>query len=35
MRLHAWGESIKRSAGVAADTPEFDAVFGRIAEERW
>lgn len=29
-----WGEGIKRSAGVAADMPEFDDVFARIERER-
>lgn len=29
-----WGEGIKRSAGVAADIPEFDAVFEQIAQDR-
>ena len=29
-----WGEGIKRSAGVAADIPEFDEVFEQIHQER-
>lgn len=29
-----WGEGLKRAAGVAADIPEFDAVFEQIAQER-
>ncbi len=29
-----WGEGIKRSAGVAADEPEFDEVFQQIARDR-
>ena len=29
-----WGEGIKRSAGVAADDPEFDEVFEQIARDR-
>ncbi len=31
---HQWGEGIRRSAGVAADEPEFDAVFRQIEQER-
>ncbi len=29
-----WGEGIKRSAGIAADDPEFDEVFEQIAQDR-
>jgi hypothetical protein len=29
-----WGEGIKRSAGAAADIPEFAAVFEQIARDR-
>jgi hypothetical protein len=29
-----WGEGLKRSAGAAADIPEFDEVFAQIAQER-
>jgi hypothetical protein len=29
-----WGEGINRSAGAAADEPEFDAVFEQIARVR-
>lgn len=29
-----WGEGIKRSAGIAADEPEFDEVFKQIAQDR-
>jgi len=29
-----WGEGIKRSAGVAADDPDFDEVFEQIARDR-
>ena len=30
----AWGEGIRRSAGAAANIPEFDDVFARIEQER-
>jgi len=30
----AWGEGIKRSAGIAADEPDFDEVFEQIARDR-
>ena len=30
----AWGDGLKRSAGAAADIPEFDAVFEQIAQDR-
>ncbi len=29
-----WGEGIKRSAGVAANIPEFDQAFEQIARDR-
>lgn len=29
-----WGEGIKRSAGAAATTADFDAIFEQIQEER-
>lgn len=29
-----WGEGIRRSAGAAADIPEFDDVFAQIEKER-
>jgi len=30
----AWGEGIRRSAGAAANIPEFDDVFAQIEKER-
>lgn len=30
----AWGEGIRRSAGAAANIPEFDIVFAQIENER-
>ncbi len=30
----AWGEGIRRSAGIAANEPEFDEIFEQIAQER-
>ena len=33
-RRQEWGEGIKRAAGVAADTSDFDEVFEQIAKER-
>jgi hypothetical protein len=30
----AWGEGIRRSAGAAANMPEFDEVFAQIEHER-
>lgn len=30
----AWGEGIQRSAGAAANVPEFDEVFEQIERER-
>ena len=29
-----WGDGIRRSAGAAADIPDFERAFGQIAEER-
>ena len=33
-QTEAWGEGIRRSAGVAADVPGVDEAFGHIARER-
>ena len=33
-RARKWGEGILRSAGVAAEIPEFDQVFEQVQRER-
>lgn len=33
-RTEPWGEGINRSAGVAADVPDFDEIFEKIERER-